>query len=77
MRCGRLVPLAVGERPWRRRPRSIAGASTSGTAAERLKAATEVAGGGGRLLVDPDPAVAAGEILAFLRGIGVVAPREA
>jgi electron transfer flavoprotein alpha subunit len=61
------------ERPWRRRPRLIAGTSTAGTAAERLKAATEVAGGGGRLLVDPTPAEAAREILAFLRGIGVVA----
>lgn len=66
--------LSLEERPWRRRPRLIAGASTAGTAAERLKAATEVAGGGGRLLVDPDPAEAAREILAFLRGIGVVAP---
>ena len=85
VRRGRLVPLtvaaaagepplAVEERPWRRRPRLIAGASTSGSAAERLKAATEVAGGGGRLLVDPAPDEAAREILAFLRGIGVVAP---
>ena len=65
--------LSLEERPWRRRPRLIAGASTAGTAAERLKAATEVAGGGGRLLVDPDPAEAAREILAFLHGIGVVA----
>jgi electron transfer flavoprotein beta subunit len=84
VRRGRLVPmtveaaageppLAVEERPWRRRPRLIAGASTSGTAAERLRAATEVAGGGGRLLVDPAPDEAAREILAFLRGIGVVA----
>ncbi|MFM9861708.1 electron transfer flavoprotein subunit beta [Pseudoxanthobacter sp. M-2] len=85
VRRGRLVPLtvaaaagepplAVEERPWRRRPRLITGASTAGSAAERLKAATEVAGGGGRLIVDPSPDEAAREILAFLRGIGVVAP---
>ncbi len=67
-----VAPFAVEERPWRRRPRLIAGATTAGSAAERLKAATEVAGGGGRLLVDPDPAEAAREILAFLRGIGVL-----
>lgn len=87
-RRGRVTPMAVAaaghlepaldipieERPWRRRPRLIAGASTGGSAAERLKAATEVAGGGGRLLVDPDPDEAAREILAFLRSIGVLAP---
>ncbi len=67
-------PLAIEERPWRRRPRLIAGTATSGSAADRLKAATEVAGGGGRLLVNPDPDEAAREILAYLRGIGVVAP---
>jgi electron transfer flavoprotein beta subunit len=66
--------LSLEERPWRRRPRLIAGTSTAGSAAERLKAATEVAGGGGRLIVDPAPDEAAREILAFLRGIGVVAP---
>lgn len=66
-------PMVVEERPWRRRPRLIAGAMTSGSAEDRLKAATEVAGGGGRLLVDPDPAEAAREILAHLRAIGVLA----
>jgi electron transfer flavoprotein alpha subunit len=71
------TPLSIEERPWRRRPRLIAGAATAGSAAERLKAATEVAGGGGRLLVDPDPAEAAREILAFLRDIGVLAPTGA
>lgn len=52
------------------------GAPTGGSAAERLKAATGESGAAasGRLLVDPDPDEAAREILAYLRGIGVVAP---
>jgi electron transfer flavoprotein beta subunit len=85
-RRGRVVPIAVPaaaqagpasaveERPYRRRPRLIAGAATGGSAADRLKAATEVAGGGGKVLVDPAPEEAAREVIAFLRGIGVLVP---
>ena len=43
----------------------------AGTAAERLRAATEVAGDGGRLLVHPTPEVAAEAILDHLEAIGV------
>ncbi|KMO16125.1 electron transfer flavoprotein subunit beta [Methylobacterium platani] len=70
------APAAVEERPYRRRPKLVKGAPTGGSAAERLKAATGEAGAAasGRLLVDPDPDEAAREILAYLRGIGVLAP---
>jgi len=60
----------IEERPYRRRPR-LMGGTAGGSAADRLKAATEVAGGGGKLLVEPDPAVAAREILDFLKRVGV------
>lgn len=68
--------IPVEERPYRRRPKLVKGAPTGGSAAERLKAATGESGAAasGRLLVDPDPDEAAREILAYLRGIGVVAP---
>lgn len=67
--------FAVEERPYRRRPKLVKGAPTGGSAAERLKAATGESGSAakGRLLVDPDPEEAAREILAHLRGIGVLA----
>lgn len=61
----------VEERPYRPRPKLIAKSAAGASAAERLKAATEAASGGGRLLVDPAPDEAAREILAFLRQIGV------
>jgi electron transfer flavoprotein beta subunit len=80
-RVGRIsrVPVAVApeavssvdERPYRRRPRLIGG-SQGGSAAERLKAATDAAAGGGKVLVDPAPELAAAEILTFLREIGVL-----
>ncbi|RJF88965.1 electron transfer flavoprotein subunit beta [Oleomonas cavernae] len=60
----------IEERPYRRRPRLMGGVA-GGSAADRLKAATEVTGGGGRLLVEPDPAAAAREILDFLKRVGV------
>jgi electron transfer flavoprotein beta subunit len=63
--------LAASERPYRPKPRLIAGGKTSGSAADRLRAATEAAKGSGTLLVDPDPDLAAEAILAFLKGIGV------
>lgn len=61
---------ALEERPYRPRPRLI-GAAPGGSAAERLRAATEVAGGG-KVLVDPPPEQAAAELMAFLCRIGVL-----
>lgn len=63
---------AVEERTYRKRPKLIAKAAAGASAADRLKAATEAASGGGRLLVDPAPDEAAREIIAFLREIGVL-----
>lgn len=65
-----VIPEALDERPYRKRPKLIGG-NAGASAADRLKAATEVAGGGGKLLIQPDPAQAAQEILAFLKQIGV------
>jgi electron transfer flavoprotein beta subunit len=62
----------VEERAYRKRPKLIAKAAAGASAADRLKAATEAASGGGRLLVDPAPEEAAQEIIAFLREIGVL-----
>lgn len=62
----------VEERPYRPRPKLIARAAAGASAAERLKAATQAASGGGRLLVDPLPEEAAREILAHLKEIGVL-----
>lgn len=63
---------AIEERPYRPRPKLIARAPAGASAADRLKAATQAASGGGKLLVDPAPEEAAREILAHLRAIGVV-----
>lgn len=63
---------ALEERAYRPRPKMIAKAAAGASAAERLKAATQSASGGGRLLVDPAPEDAAREILAHLREIGVL-----
>ncbi|MFT0859139.1 electron transfer flavoprotein subunit beta [Ancylobacter sp. G4_0304] len=60
------------ERPYRPRPKLIARAAPGASAAERLKAATQAASSGGRLLVDPAPEEAAREILGHLRAIGVL-----
>jgi electron transfer flavoprotein beta subunit len=58
-------------RPARARPKRLKVAS-GGSAAERLRAATEVAAGRGRLLVDPPPAEAARAIWDYLRDEGIV-----
>ncbi|MCK0198349.1 electron transfer flavoprotein subunit beta [Ancylobacter sp. 6x-1] len=63
---------AIDERPYRKRPKLIAKAAAGASAADRLKAATESAAGGGRLLVDPAPDEAAREIIAHLRELGVL-----
>jgi electron transfer flavoprotein beta subunit len=65
------MTFEVQEKPYRPKPRLIAGAKTSGSVADRLKTATEAATGSGTLLVDPDPDIAAEKILAFLKRIGV------
>lgn len=54
--------------PRRQRPRLIAGGA-GGTAADRLRAATEVSAGG-RVLLHPSPEAAAAELLAWLRAQG-------
>lgn len=69
------APRAVNERPYRPRPKLIAKAAAGASAAERLKAATVAASGGGKLLVDPAPEDAAREILAHLRALGLIAGR--
>jgi electron transfer flavoprotein beta subunit len=56
---------AVTERPYRRRPRLVRGAPAASTAADRLRQATEVTGGG-QLMVAPSPDDAAAAILEFL-----------
>lgn len=65
----------VEERAYRPRPKLIAKAAAGASALERLRAATEAASGGGRLLVDPAPDEAAREILAHLRALGLPAGR--
>lgn len=70
-----LAPREVEERPYRPRPKLIAKAAAGASAAERLKAATVAASGGGKLLVDPAPEEAAREILAHLRALGLIAGR--
>lgn len=70
-----LAPRELEERPYRPRPKLIAKAAAGASAAERLKAATVAASGGGKLLVDPAPEEAAREILAHLRALGLIAPR--
>ncbi|KHJ56157.1 hypothetical protein LA66_06075 [Aureimonas altamirensis] len=63
----------LGMRPHRPRARIMRGAVSGGSAADRLKAATaSTAGGGGDLLVDPDPETAARAILSHLRRIGAL-----
>ncbi|WP_018387677.1 hypothetical protein [Ancylobacter sp. FA202] len=65
----------IEERAYRPRPKLIAKAAAGASALERLRAATEAASGGGRLLVDPAPEEAAREILAHLRVLGLRAGR--
>jgi electron transfer flavoprotein beta subunit len=62
--------IAVTERPARPRPKLIGG--TGGSAAERLRAATETANVGGEVLLDPEPEAAARAILAHLRRLGAM-----
>lgn len=60
------------ERPMRQRAK-VKASATGGNAADRLKAATEMAAStGGELLVDPEPDMAARAILRHLRAIGAL-----
>lgn len=63
---------SIEQRPYRKRPKLISTSSAGASAADRLKAATETASTGGRLMVAPAPEDAAREILAYLRGVGVL-----
>ena len=66
------LPLAAVERrPARRRPPDRAGAAGA-TALERLRAATETAGGHGRLMVKPAPEEAADAIIDHLVHLGIL-----
>ena len=63
----------IEERPYRARPKMMRSAPAGASATERLKAATGEAGAGkANVLINPEPAVAAREILAYLRRIGVL-----
>lgn len=62
----------IEQRPYRKRPKLIATSAAGASAADRLKAATETASTGGKLLVHPEPIEAAREILDHLRGIGII-----
>lgn len=68
----RLAPLVCEEKPYRARPKMLKSADANLSPAERLKAATGAMDGAvTNVLVRPDPDVAAREILAFLKRIGV------
>jgi electron transfer flavoprotein beta subunit len=61
----------VSEHPYRQRPRLVRGATFGGTAEDRLKAATEIAGGG-QVMRDPQPEVAAAAIFDVLARLGLL-----
>ena len=61
------------EQPARPKPRRLK-LATSGSATERLRAATELQAGHGRLLVDPSPEEAAAAIYDYLLEEGILSP---
>lgn len=71
-----VASVAASERPTERAMRQrakVKPGAAGGSAADRLRAATETASAkGGQLLVDPDPETAARALLAHLRAIGAV-----
>ncbi|SEQ66699.1 electron transfer flavoprotein beta subunit [Faunimonas pinastri] len=67
-----VAPRDLEERPHRPRARIIG--QGGGSAAERLKAATETAKAGGDVLVDPSPDEAARAVVDYLRRIGALGP---
>lgn len=65
---GAFVPaLEVEIRPYRARPKLIGDGGSGGSAEDRLRAATEAASAGGRLMVGPTADEAAEAILAYVR----------
>ena len=68
-------PIAddIREQPARPKPRRLK-LATTGSAAERLSAATEIQAGRGRLLVDPAPEEAAAAIYDYLVEEGILSP---
>ena len=70
--------VSIGERPYRPRPKMMRSAPAGASASDRLKAATgDMGGGKSDVMANPPPDVAAREILAYLRRIGVLRPRAA
>jgi electron transfer flavoprotein beta subunit len=63
----------VREQPARPKPRRLK-LATAGSAADRLRAATEIQAGRGRLLVDPAPQEAATAIYDYLLEEGILSP---
>ena len=63
----------VREQPARPKPRRLK-LATTGSAADRLRAATEIQAGRGRLLVDPAPEEAAVAIYDYLLEEGILSP---
>jgi len=63
----------VREQPARPKPRRLK-LATAGSAADRLRAATEIQAGRGRLLVDPAPEEAAAAIYDYLLEEGILSP---
>lgn len=85
-RRGRIVTLAVEapadaaraewkEKPARRRPKRLKVMGKGGSAADRVKAVTEMQGGKGRLLTDVTPEAAAEAVWAYLVEEGIVRER--
>ncbi len=70
---GPLPPVDGREIPARAKPRRLK-IMTGATAAERLRAATEMQAGRGKLMVDPPPEAAARAIYDFLRAEGIIGP---
>jgi electron transfer flavoprotein beta subunit len=63
--------MPISEHPYRHRPRLVRGATFGGTAEDRLKAATEISGGG-QVIRDPHPEVAAVAIRDVLERLGLL-----
>jgi electron transfer flavoprotein beta subunit len=67
------VAKDVREQPAHPKPRRLK-LATAGSAADRLRAATEIQAGRGRLLVDPPPQEAAAAIYDYLLDEGILSP---
>ncbi len=72
MPAGPSLPAGAREIPARPRPRRLK-IMTGGSAAKRLRAATEMQAGRGKLMVDPPPDEAARAIMEYLRAEGILA----